>query len=92
MSVFQWYELRVEGSAGTTAGIARGAAEGIAIGKNGRLCSIASGHTKRFSSEREATEYLFQTTIPGNYRFEVVICSRNPAGDSPSIRPAARPA
>lgn len=69
-----WYELRVAGSVGTIAGIARGATEGIAIADSGRLCSVASGQTKRFGSEQEAMAYLLNMTIPGNYRFEVVKC------------------
>jgi hypothetical protein len=88
----QWYELRVEGSAGTTEGIARGAVEGIAIGESGRLCSVASGHSKRFSSKQEAVEYLLQTTIPGNYRFEVVLCSHSQPDAGASPRPGVRPA
>lgn len=74
MSPDIWYELRVEGSAGTRDGIAQGATEGIAIAQSGRLCSIASGQTKRFGSEEEAMLYLLNMTIPGNYRFEVVKC------------------
>lgn len=69
-----WYELRLEGSAGTIAGIAKGTTEGIAIADNGRMCSIASGHAKRFAAEQEAVDHLLTMTIPGNYRFEVVKC------------------
>lgn len=69
-----WYELRVEGSAGTCTGINKGTAEGIAIANNGRLCSIASGEAKRFASEHEAMQHLSNMTIPGNYRFEIVAC------------------
>jgi hypothetical protein len=74
MSPDIWYELRVAGSVGTMSGIAQGATEGIAIAQSGRLCSSASGQTKRFDSEQEATHYLLYMTIPGNYRFEVVKC------------------
>jgi hypothetical protein len=70
-----WYELRVEGSVGTQTGIVRNATEGIAIADSGRLCSIASGETKCFGSKQEAMHYLFNSTIPGNYRFEVVACN-----------------
>lgn len=78
-----WHELRVAGSAGTREGIAKGATEGIAISESGRLCSVASGQAKRFSSEQEATHYLLNMTIPGNYRFEVVSCQeRQPAPGS----------
>ncbi|MEK6591613.1 MAG: hypothetical protein AABZ67_00890 [Pseudomonadota bacterium] len=71
---YEWYELRVEGSAGTIAGITGGTTEGIAIADSGRLCSVASGHAKRFRSEQEAITHLLNMTIPGNYRFEVVKC------------------
>ena len=74
-----WYELRVEGSAGTIAGIAKGAAEGIAIAYSGRLCSVASGHAKRFGSEQEATAYLLNMTIPSDYRFEIAPCQATAA-------------
>jgi hypothetical protein len=73
MTLSQWYELRVAGSPGTTTGAA-GIKEGIAIGDNGRLCSIASGHAMKFESEQQALDYLGRTTIPGNYRFEAVPC------------------
>lgn len=83
MSPDIWYELRVAGSAGTRAGIAQNATEGIAIAESGRLCSIASGQTKRFDSEQDAMSYLLNMTIPGNYRFEVVSCQgRQPAAGS----------
>lgn len=71
----EWYELRVEGSAGTPTGIAKDATEGIAMDDKGRLCPIASGHAKRFKSEREATEFLFQTTVSRRYPFTVVRCT-----------------
>jgi hypothetical protein len=74
METTEWYELRVEGSAGTQTGIAKGAAEGIAMGENGRLCPLSSGRAMRFKSEREATDYLFQTTISQRYPFAVVRC------------------
>lgn len=74
MSPDIWYELRVEGSAGTRDGIAQNATEGIAIAQSGRLCSIASGQARHFGSEQEAVSYLLNMTIPGNYRFEVVHC------------------
>lgn len=86
MAMAQWYELRVDGSAGTRSGMARGATEGIAIGESGRLCSIASGHSKRFGCEREAMDYLFKTTIPGQYRFEAVLCGHAaPNGDAAAL-------
>jgi len=69
-----WYELRLEGSDGTSRGRADGTREGIAIAESGRLCSIASGQTRKFGTEKEASEYLLKTTLPGHYRFEVVLC------------------
>lgn len=72
----EWYELRVVGSAGTSTEIA--GSIGISIGENGRLCSIASGETKRFETEDEAMQYLLTTTVPGNYRFEPVRCRSAP--------------
>jgi hypothetical protein len=70
-----WYELRVEGSAGTRTGNTIGTAEGIAIANNGRLCSIDSGQAKRFASEQEAMQHLSKTNIPGNYCLEIVACA-----------------
>ena len=81
MEATQWYELRVEGSAGTQTGIAEGASEGIAMGENGRLCAISSGRAKRFKTEQEATDYLFQMTISRNYRFVAVLCRPAPKKD-----------
>ena len=69
-----WYELRLEGSVGTSKGRAEGVAEGIAISESGRLCSISSGEARRFETEEAASEYLLKTTFPGSYRFEVVLC------------------
>ena len=74
MTLDPWYELRVEGSAGTEAGIAQGAAEGIAIADNGRLCSIASGHARKFESKEDAIDYLGKIRVSGGYRFEAVMC------------------
>ncbi|MGQ0523806.1 MAG: hypothetical protein ACT4P8_09125 [Betaproteobacteria bacterium] len=67
-----WYELRVVGSAGTSTETA--GSIGIAIGENGRLCSISSGTAKRFPTEQAAVGYLSTSSIPGNYRFEAVRC------------------
>jgi hypothetical protein len=77
MAQAQWYELRVVGSAGTTTEIA--GSIGIAIGENGRLCSISSGGAKRFETEQAAMDYLLMSSIPGNYRFEPVRCSSTAA-------------
>lgn len=74
MAAHHWYELRVEGSAGTRAGAACGAREGIAVGENGRLCALASGRARRFASEQQAREYLGKLRISGDYHFEVVRC------------------
>lgn len=69
-----WYELRVAGSAGTTTGIAAGAHEGIAVGENGRLCSLSSGCARRFESKQEAINYLGKIKVSGDYQFEPVLC------------------
>lgn len=75
MALREWYELRVEGSAGTSAGIATGAREGIAIGENGRLCSLTSGSARKFESKQQAMEYLGKIRVSGDYRFEAVMCA-----------------
>ena len=69
-----WYELRVTGSAGTRAGTASGAHEGIAVGENGRLCALSSGGARRFESEQEALDYLGKIKVSGDYQFEAVRC------------------
>lgn len=74
MAPSQWYELRVVGSAGTSSEIAGGMKEGIAIGENGRLCSVVSGHAMKFESRQQALDFLARTTIPGIYNFEPVQC------------------
>jgi hypothetical protein len=79
MEADRWYELRVDGSDGTSRGRAEGTTEGIAIADSGRLCSIASGQARRFRTEQEASEYLLKTTLPGLYHFEVVLCGRRAA-------------
>ena len=70
----EWYELRVTGSAGTAAGIAAGADQGIAVGENGRLCSVSSGSARRFDSAQQALDYLGRIKVSGDYRFEPVRC------------------
>ncbi len=70
-----WYELRVVGSAGTSAGAASGFKEGIALAENGRLCAVSSGVAKKFVSAQEAVEFLGKTTIPGVFNLEPVRCS-----------------
>jgi hypothetical protein len=70
----EWFELRVAGSAGTAAGLAAGALEGIAVGQNGRLCSLTSGGARRFRSREEAIDYLGKIKVSGDYRFEAVVC------------------
>ncbi len=62
MTLGGWYELRVAGSAGTGAGIATGTHEGIAVGENGRPCSLTSGSARRFESSQQALEYLGKIT------------------------------
>lgn len=69
-----WYELRVTGSAGTRDGIASGAHEGIAVGENGRLCSLTSGTARRFESREQALDYLGKIKVSGDYQFEAVLC------------------
>lgn len=75
MSELQWYELRVVGSAGTSAGSASGMKEGIAVGQGGRLCSLASGGARKFESEQQALDYLGKIKVSGDYHFEAVLCS-----------------
>ena len=70
----RWYELRLDGSDGTSRGRVDGTTEGIAIAESGRLCPIASGHARKFGTEQEARDYLLKTTLPGHYQFEVVLC------------------
>lgn len=74
MTLDNWYELRVVGSAGTGAGIAAGASEGIAVGENGRLCALSSGGARRFESKQEALDYLRKIKVSGDYQFEAVRC------------------
>jgi hypothetical protein len=70
----EWYELRVTGSAGTSSGIATGTGEGIAVGENGRLCSLSSGGARRFESQQQAIDYLGKIKVSGDYQFEAVLC------------------
>ena len=69
-----WYELRVTGSAGTSAGIAAGTDEGIAVGESGRLCSLTAGTARRFESKQQAIDYLDKIKVSGDYEFEAVLC------------------
>jgi hypothetical protein len=75
----EWYELRVAGSAGTSAGIAAGTREGVVVGNNGRLCSLASGGARRFESKEQALEYLGKIKVSGDYQFEAVLCGKRAA-------------
>lgn len=68
----QWFELRVTGSVGTSAGISAGTGEGIAVADNGRLCSVASGCARRFDSAQQALDYLGKIRVTGDYQLEVV--------------------
>ena len=70
----QWYELRVQGSVGTTAGATSDINDGIALSETGRLCSVSSGQAKKFDSEKDASEFLSKTTLPRIYPFEPVLC------------------
>ena len=74
MDLTRWYELRVTGSAGTSAGAASGMKEGIAVGEGGRFCSLASGYARKFESKQQALDYLGKIRVSGDYRFEVVLC------------------
>ena len=74
MTLGGWYELRVTGSAGTSAGLAAGTDEGIAVGENGRLCSLTSGTARRFESQQQAIDYLGKIKVSGDYQFEAVLC------------------
>ena len=77
MNSDEWYELRVLGSAGTTAAIAAG--DGIAVGESGRLCALSSGGARRFESRQQALEYLGRIKVSGDYQFEVVRCEAQTA-------------
>lgn len=74
MTLDKWYELRVAGSAGTSAGRAAGATEGIAVAENGRLCALSSGGARRFESRQQALDYLGKIKVSGDYEFEAVRC------------------
>ena len=74
MAKAEWYELRVTGSAGTAAAGASGGNEGIAVGENGRLCSLSSGGARRFDTPQQALDYLGKIKVSGDYQFEVVAC------------------
>ena len=75
MTLAEWYELRVAGSAGTVDGVTAGALTGIAVGEGGRLCALSSGSARRFESQQQAIEYLGKIKVSGDYQFEVVLCS-----------------
>ena len=83
MTLEQWYELRVAGSAGTAEGVAAGAFSGIAVGEGGRLCSLTSGGARRFESQQQAIEYLGKIKVSGDYQFEAVLCRPQQAPDVP---------
>jgi hypothetical protein len=74
-----WYELRVVGSAGTSAGMSAEAHEGIAVGENGRLRALSSGGAQRFESKEQALEYLGKMKLSGDYQFEPVLCGARAA-------------
>ena len=74
MASGEWFELRVTGSAGTSAGMAAGAHDGIAVGENGRLCSLSSAGARRFDTREQALEYLGRIKVSGDYQFEAVRC------------------
>jgi len=74
MNPDEWYELRVLGSAGTSAARAARATDGIAVGENGRLCALSSGGARRFESKQQALDYLDKIKVSGDYQFEAVRC------------------
>ncbi|HSC05752.1 MAG TPA: hypothetical protein VLD59_02900 [Steroidobacteraceae bacterium] len=74
MNPDEWYELRVLGSAGTSAVLAARATDGIAVGENGRLCALSSGGARRFESKQQALDYLEKIKVSGDYQFEAVRC------------------
>ena len=74
MTLGEWYELRVAGSAGTAEGTASGALAGVAVGEGGRLCALTSGSARRFESQQQAIEYLGKIKVSGDYQFEAVLC------------------
>ena len=74
MKAGEWFELRVTGSAGTRAGSGAAPDEGIAVGENGRLCSLSSGGARRFESAQDAMDYLGKIKVSGDYQFEPVRC------------------
>ena len=89
MTLSQWYELRIEGGAGTRAGIAAGIKVGIAIGEDGRLCPVDAGRVMKFKSASDAEYYLNTSTNPGAYKLEIVLCGNTGAARPlPSTRAA----
>lgn len=89
MTLDQWYELRVTGSAGTSAGSAAGSNEGIAVGENGRLCALSSGGARRFESKQQALDYLGKIKVSGDYEFEPVLCRGAANASSRDLTPAS---
>jgi hypothetical protein len=79
MTLGEWYELRVAGSAGTAEGTASGALSGVAVGEGGRLCALTSGSARRFESQQQAIEYLGKLKVSGDYQFEAVLCCEHEA-------------
>lgn len=71
------------------AGAATGIKESIAVGEEGRLCSVTSGKARRFDSTREAIDYLAKLKVSGDYQFEVVACKAAPEAEAGELsRPA----
>jgi hypothetical protein len=79
MNPDEWYELRVLGSAGTSAALTGRATDGIAVGENGRLCALSSGGARRFESKQQALDYLGKIKVSGDYQFEAVRCDARAA-------------
>jgi hypothetical protein len=89
MTLDKWYELRVVGSAGTGAGIAARASEGIVVGENGRLCALSSGGARRFDSTQQALDYLGKIKVSGDYEFEPVLCGSTADASRRDLAPAS---
>jgi hypothetical protein len=89
MTLDNWYELRVVGSAGTSAGIAARASEGVAVGENGRLCALSFGGARRFESTQQALDYLGKIKVSGDYQFEPVLCGSTADASRRDLTPAS---
>ena len=48
--------------------------EGVAVGENGRLCSLSSRIARRFEPQQQALDYLGKIKVSGDYQFEAILC------------------